>query len=327
MTDWGVPDGGAGAAVPNPSGKTASATDRKSTWDDPDGGQVSAGVKPDNGWGRPDGGVPRQRVDLSVPDRRDVRSPLSTPPPEATASLLAQGETLWAKVDRAGVVLGSGQVLNVPEGLPDDLYGWRRVQIVNPALLTARVLPIAWDELEVGVGDDPTGLYYPHALPEPESPDRMSAFPVGAGPDLMRLFNDRVATAVSEYERRAGEAERAAGARAVEAERVADQRARTAEWRAAEVERNAREQIAEARRRAAHAEATVERRSADAARHAEQRIAAANQAIEGQLASYRQTVDNLTMMRTRYRRAIVALALALALATAFGWLFVFALAW
>jgi hypothetical protein len=281
MGDWGVLDGGASAPAA-PAADPAPPRDPAAP-----------------GWGRPDGGVVRQRVPSSAPSGSP--SPTDVPPPEATASLLRAGEHLWAKVDQHGAVLGSGQRLRLPDAVPDDLYGWRRVQILEPALLSAAVVPIPWDELEAGVGDDPDALYHPEPSPDAGTPARTSAFPVGAGPDLQRLFADRVAESVRDQRDRADRAEQAANRRAelaeqaaaeasTAAERSARERIRVAETRADAAEhaaeertrdiearagaaiRDAQQRASEAKTRADRAEATVSQRAEHAEQVAQQRV-------------------------------------------------------
>ncbi|GAB3450208.1 hypothetical protein GCM10027570_25180 [Streptomonospora sediminis] len=104
------------------------------------------------------------------------------PPPEAAAELLRPGEVVWAKLDGDDAVLGSGVHLQIPEGPLDRFTGWRRVEILDPAALTARAVPIPAFPLTVNAADDPADLHRPPPAPAPgAAPLRAPAFPVGAG--------------------------------------------------------------------------------------------------------------------------------------------------
>lgn len=122
------------------------------------------------------------------------------PAPELTASQLRSGEVLWARVDGREVTLGSGQLLDVPAGIPDGIGGWRRVRIIDAATLRAEVLLFPMEQPAQGVADEPTLLFPPDPAMAP--PLRPAGFPVGEGGDLSAAFTARVRTA-EQYHRQA----------------------------------------------------------------------------------------------------------------------------
>ena len=122
------------------------------------------------------------------------------PAPELTASQLRTGEVLWARVDGREVVLGSGQLLDAPAGIPDGIGGWRRVRIIDAATLRAEVLLFPVEQPPQGVADEPTLLFPPD--PAMTAPLRPAGFPVGEGGDLSAAFTARVRTA-EQYHRQA----------------------------------------------------------------------------------------------------------------------------
>lgn len=164
----------------------------------------------------------------AVPPPRD----LSVPPAEATASLLADGDVLWARIARSGVSLGSGQPLLLEEGVPAGQSGWCRVQVIDGARLLVRVLPVAWEEPRNGVGDDPVALYRPAPLSGDPAVRRAEPFPVGRGPDLQSVMEARVSAAEAAAERRARAAEYKAQEQAEAVTRSAQERVRQAEAQA-----------------------------------------------------------------------------------------------
>ncbi|MEU2670782.1 hypothetical protein ABZ622_18280 [Streptomyces sp. NPDC007164] len=179
------------------------------------------------------------------------------PSPEVAASLLTAGETLWAQVDGAAAVLGSGcRVAVVPggdgEAAADGFSGWRPVTVVDPAALTVRLVPLALAEPPVGTATPVSELY---ADPEPYTaaePGRAGAFPVGQGPDLDALLHR-----VQEEERARVRADVEADARRAERE-LADakaelkQRAEAAEQRAVQREQRAQQAAQRAQEYAEH---------------------------------------------------------------------------
>lgn len=114
------------------------------------------------------------------------------PAPEVVASQLVDGEVLWARADGTDVILGSGQPLHVPGGVPDGIGGWRRVRVVDAASLRAEVLPLPVARPAQHVGDDPVTVFGPGTDPAPPVPDRPPGFPVGQGGDLSAAFEARV---------------------------------------------------------------------------------------------------------------------------------------
>lgn len=187
------------------------------------------------------------------------------PPPEATASLLQEGEILWARVDRSGVRLGSGQQLFVSEGILEQQEGWRRVQVVDPATLAVRVLSVSWSGLRSCVGDDPALLYRPAPPGKAHEVDRVPSFPIGQGPDLRAVLDARIIAAESAAEKRGRAAERRADESVVQAEREADERIteseRQAEQRVADAERSAVARVQAAESRASARVAQVEHKA------------------------------------------------------------------
>ncbi|WP_155948208.1 hypothetical protein [Rhodococcus aetherivorans] len=116
------------------------------------------------------------------------------------ASQLRDGEVLWANVVGTDVLLGSGQPLHVPTGVPDGLSGWRRVRIVDATTLTAEVIALPVTRPFQDIGDEPATLFAP--LPHQPPPHRPPGFPAGEGGDLTAAFEARVARAKDDYERR-----------------------------------------------------------------------------------------------------------------------------
>jgi hypothetical protein len=98
------------------------------------------------------------------------------------------------------VTLGSGQLLDVPAGIPDGIGGWRRVRIIDAATLRAEVLLFPMEQPAQGVADEPTLLFPPDPAMAP--PLRPAGFPVGEGGDLSAAFTARVRTA-EQYHRQA----------------------------------------------------------------------------------------------------------------------------
>ncbi|MEV0575731.1 MULTISPECIES: hypothetical protein [unclassified Streptomyces] len=184
------------------------------------------------------------------------------PSPEVAASLLSAGETLWAQVDGAQAVLGSGcRVGVVPDedgnAVADGFSGWRPVTVVDPAALTVRLVPLALSEPPVGVATPVAELY---ADPEPytaPAPGRAGPFPTGQGPDLDELLN-RV---LSE--------ERARARADAEAE------ARRAEQELARLKGELKDQAQAAESRAEQREQRAQEAARRAQEYAEQQIAAA----------------------------------------------------
>lgn len=162
----------------------------------PDHPPSGAGVV-DDGWGSfadeapATGGAPPPPP--SVPPATPRPYGVPVPSPEVAASLLTAGETLWAQVDGAQAVLGSGCRVAVVrdddgEAAADGFGGWRPVTVVDPAALTVRLVPLALAEPPVGTATPVAELY---ADPEPYTavaPERAGVFPVGQGPDLDELL-------------------------------------------------------------------------------------------------------------------------------------------
>ncbi|MGW1847193.1 hypothetical protein [Streptomyces sp. NPDC001966] len=190
------------------------------------------------------------------------------PSPEVAASLLTAGETLWAQVDGAEAVLGSGCRVAVVRGddgeggaATDGFSGWRPVTVVDPAALTVRLVPLALAEPPVGTATPVAELY---ADPEPYTaaePGRAGVFPVGQGPDLDALLH------------RAQEEERARVRVAAEAEALRAER----ELTAAKAELRERTQAAE--QRAAQREQRAQEAARRAQEYAEQQIGAARDEV------------------------------------------------
>lgn len=143
------------------------------------------------------------------------------PSAEATASLLRAGNVLWAKVDSTGAVLGSGTRLRIPGGVPDRLYGWRPVEITDPATLAAQVVAVESATPPAGRAAPLASLFRADPVQQQASPQRPAAFPVGQGPDVRALLQQRLAAAEQEVLQRAEAAERQAEARASHAEATA----------------------------------------------------------------------------------------------------------
>lgn len=280
MGDWGTLDPADNEPQQTSGGGAPSA--RAGSWGELDGGHDGSAIdaqgysggtvvhgRPqtsDSRWGSLDGQcteVSGSGSDATKPlptsDRAEAQSSRANsansrlPPPEATASLLEEGEILWARVDRSGVRLGSGQQLLVTEGDLHDQEGWCRVEVVDPARLAVRVLPVAWAPLRSGVGTNPALVYRAASPDDAQEVDRVPPFPVGQGPDLRAMFEERVAAARFQAEQRGKAAERRADERVAEierkAEQAADARVRAAESRAqADVARIEREGSERARR-------------------------------------------------------------------------------
>ncbi|MGV9663788.1 hypothetical protein [Nocardia niigatensis] len=138
------------------------------------------------------------------------------PPAEDTASELKDGEIVWARVAGTDVVLGSGQPLFLPAGLPDDIGGWRRVRITDSAALHAEVLRIPIAAPIRHVGDEPELAYSP--APNWPAVQRQSAFPAGQGGGLSALFATKIAEARKAIEEDAAYAIARAEGRARDAE-------------------------------------------------------------------------------------------------------------
>lgn len=133
---------------------------------------------------------------LSLDD--DEPEPQATAPaPELTASVLTDGEVLWARADGQSVTLGSGRPLHVPAGVPDGVSGWRRVRILDAATLRAEVLVFPVEQPAVGVADEPVTLFADE--PPPGPPRRPPGFPAGEGGDLTAAFEARVRRAEQDH--------------------------------------------------------------------------------------------------------------------------------
>jgi len=158
----------------------------------------------------------------------------SAPPAEATASLLADGDVLWARIGRSGVSLGSGQTLFVEGEVPADQSGWCRVEVLDAPRLLVRILPVAWEVPRSGVGDEPVALYRPGPITDGGTVGRSEPFPVGQGPDLRLMMEARVSAAEASAERRGRAAENKARQQAETAARAAEDKIRQAAARASE---------------------------------------------------------------------------------------------
>ncbi|MFF3786417.1 hypothetical protein [Streptomyces sp. NPDC001933] len=225
----------------------------------PDHAPAGAGAGGDDGWGSfadetpVAGGAPPPPSGPPPAPPRPYGVPV--PSPEVAASLLTAGETLWAQVDGAEAVLGSGCRVAVVRGgdgetgaAADGFSGWRPVTVVDPAALTVRLVPLALAEPPVGTATPVAELY---ADPEPYTaaePGRAGAFPVGQGPDLDALLHRaqeeeraRVRAAAEADSLRAERELTAAKAELRERAEAAEQRAAQREQRAQEAARRAQE--------------------------------------------------------------------------------------
>ncbi|MFF1835868.1 hypothetical protein ACFVXE_16940 [Streptomyces sp. NPDC058231] len=136
---------------------------------------------------------------------------VAVPSPEAVASLLKAGETLWAYVDGTGAAyLGSGCALTVVDGDADGFDGWRPVVVVDPAALTVRPVPLALAEPAIGTATAVSELYQDPEPSERPGSRRAPAFPVGQGPDLDALLAEAVAEERARVTTRADETARQA---------------------------------------------------------------------------------------------------------------------
>lgn len=186
------------------------------------------------------------------------------PSSEVVASLLTAGETLWAQVDGAVAVLGSGCTVTAEyDGEPDGFSGWRPVTVVDPARLIVRPVPLALAEPPAGAAVSVAELYADPEPPDAGEPHRARPFPVGEGPDVEAMLHRAV-----EEERGRARAEAAAAARRAEEElaaarRALAQQAEATEQRALDRERRAQE---EARRARESAEQQVAAARAEAQR-------------------------------------------------------------
>ncbi|MFJ7194824.1 MULTISPECIES: hypothetical protein [unclassified Streptomyces] len=235
----------------------------------PDHPPSGAGVV-DDGWGSfadeapATGGAPPPPP--SVPPATPRPYGVPVPSPEVAASLLTAGETLWAQVDGAQAVLGSGCRVAVVrdddgEAAADGFGGWRPVTVVDPAALTVRLVPLALAEPPVGTATPVAELY---ADPEPytaAAPERAGVFPVGQGPDLDELLH------------RAQAEERARVRAGAEAD------ARRAERELADAKAELRERAEAAEQRAARREQRAQEAEQRAREYAEQRIGAARDEV------------------------------------------------
>ncbi|MFD7621648.1 hypothetical protein [Streptomyces sp. NPDC059802] len=282
MSDWGsfIDETPSGQSPPPP----------------PDHAPSGAGAG-DDGWGSfadetpAAGGAPPPPPSAPPPAPRPYGVPV--PSPEVAASLLTAGETLWAQVDGADAVLGSGcRVAVVPgedgDAATDGFGGWRPVTVVDPAALTVRLVPLALAEPPIGTATPVAELY---ADPEPytaAAPDRAGVFPVGQGPDLDALLHraqaEERARVRADVEAEARRAEReladakaelreraeAAEQRAAQREQRAQEAAQRAQEYAEQQVRTARDEVAQAvwqwQERAQRAEAEVARLSGELAR-------------------------------------------------------------
>ncbi|MFE6979223.1 hypothetical protein [Streptomyces sp. NPDC057682] len=192
----------------------------------------------DDGWGVfADGPEVSGASAAPAPVGPPVPAPgVAVPSPEAVASLLTEGEHLWAYVDGGGAAhLGSGCALTVvqEDGGGDGFTGWRPVVVVDPAALTVRPVPLALADPPVGAATSVSALYRDPEPPTAPVPDRAAAFPAGRGPDLDALL----AAAVAEEREKAAagvrrEREEAAAALQQERDRLragADEAARQAQ--------------------------------------------------------------------------------------------------
>ncbi len=177
------------------------------------------------GWGVLDGDVNGSAVGSHLPPPRDP----GLPPAEATVSLLANGDVLWARITRSGVSLGSGQPLFLAGGVPADQSGWCRVEVIDVARLLVRVLPVAWEEPRRGVGDDPRALYRPEPLDGVAAVRRAPPFPVGQGPDMRAVMEARLSAAEAAVDRRVRTAEHEAQKRIEFARQSAKEQVRQAQ--------------------------------------------------------------------------------------------------
>ncbi|QKG18625.1 hypothetical protein [Actinomadura verrucosospora] len=213
----------------------------------------------------------------------DEPEPAAPPPaPELTASVLSDGEVLWARADGQSVTLGSGQPLHVPAGVPDGVNGWRRVRILDAATLHAEVLVFPVEQPAAGVADEPAALFA--AEPAPSPPLRPPGFPAGEGGDLTAAFEARVrraeqdhrnaaAAALEDYRRRGDQLER-------QLREEHDRRSRAAEQRAeAQYHEAVRQVRQEAEQQVRHAQ-QVAAQNHDLRRGAEQRLQAATTELD-----------------------------------------------
>jgi hypothetical protein len=227
------------------------------------------------------------------------------PPPELPASLLRDGEVLWARVDGQAVTLGSGQPLYVPAGIPDGIGGWRRVRITDAALLRAEVLVFPVEQPMQSVADEPTLLFPPDPARSP--PLRPAGFPVGEGGDLSAAFEARVRDAVQRYHRAAAEAQDEFQRRADQLERQLSEDYR---WRIRTVEQRAEARYQEA----------VQQVQAEASRRVEQASQAARQSYDRQQQAERERDGTRTALAKAGQERKRGLA-----AAAVGWIFVLVL--
>ncbi|WP_238016990.1 hypothetical protein KZZ52_13775 [Dactylosporangium sp. AC04546] len=239
MSDWGTLDGGAARAADPPPRPTAG----RDAWGVLDG-------RPAAQPGQAGATVPRQAAPNSA-----------RPSPEATASVLNAGDTVWAKVERTSTTLGAGQVVTLVATPADGIYGWRPIRILDPARLTAEVVPVPQATLAAGVGDDPLTLYRPDAPAAPAGVPRAMPFPAGVDPHLRSLVDDGLADVRERYERKAADASAHAERRVRDA---AEHYRAAADQRIGEVERQAwadqddlRRRISEQEQRIRDLEATV----------------------------------------------------------------------
>jgi vacuolar-type H+-ATPase subunit H len=240
MPDWGTLGPPAGVPEDPPPG---------SPWgnlaDDPSGA-AAASPAAAAGWGVLDGDVNGSAVGAYTPSHsRHVPPPRDprVPPAEATASVLADGDVLWAQISHAGVSLGSGQPLLLEGGAPADQSGWCRVRVVDAARLVVRVLPVAWEEPRRGVGDDPRTLYRPEPLDGVAPARRVSPFPVGQGPDMRAMLEARLSAAEAAADRRVRTAEQEAQKRIELAAQSAKEQVRQAQAWAEKQAANARREL------------------------------------------------------------------------------------
>lgn len=226
----------------------------------PAGAGDGGGDGGDDGWGSFADETPVARGAPPPPPSAPPPAPprpygVPVPSPEVAASLLTAGETLWAQVDGAEAVLGSGCRVAVVRGddgeagaAADGFSGWRPVTVVDPAVLTVRLVPLALAEPPVGTATPVAELY---TDPEPYTaaePGRAGVFPVGQGPDLDALLHRvqeeeraRVRAAAEADALRAERELAAAKAELRERAEAAEQRAAQREQRAQEAARRAQE--------------------------------------------------------------------------------------
>lgn len=195
------------------------------------------------------------------------------PSSEVVASLLTVGETLWAQVDGATAVLGSGCTVTVEyDGAPDGFSGWRPVTVVDPARLIVRPVPLALGEPSVGAALSVAELYADTEPLDAGEPRRARPFPVGEGPDVEGMLHRAVAE-----ERERARADAAAAARRAEEELAAARRALVQQTEAAEQRAAAREHRAQ--EAVLRAEESAEQRVAAAQAEAQRQVTVARDEV------------------------------------------------